>query len=179
MAVVRRQRHAVLMCLLRVARPDLRRACQRKRHAAERHARQERLAIVPRQRTGSPSAGTMALLGSFAGLRLGEQAASVAPLRAARSSPGAPARGGLLVQAEGASSAARRIRRHNIIRKKVRAVSSFRLQSAARGGGCSSAQEAQPCRHGCCCRRPASLWRFWQHVGAALRQLWAARRVEA
>ena len=61
----------------------------------------------------------MALLGSFAGLRLGEQTASVAPLRA-RSSQAATGRVGLLVQAEGASSAARRIRRHNIIRKKVR-----------------------------------------------------------
>ena len=117
-------RRAVLICLLGVARPDMLRACHRERHAAESHKPSgeavESSRAVPRH-APLPLARRvdMALLGSFAGLRLGEQTASVAPLRV-RSSQAATGRVGLLVQAEGASSAARRIRRHNIIRKKVR-----------------------------------------------------------
>jgi len=69
----------------------------------------------------------MALLSSFAGLRLREHAASTAELRV-RSPCALTPRAACSVHAAagGASSAERRERRHKIIRKKVRACAALR-----------------------------------------------------
>jgi hypothetical protein len=75
----------------------------------------------------------MALLSSFAGLRLGEHAASTAELRVRSPCARTPrAACSVYAAAGGASSAERRERRHKIIRKKVRACAALR---SAVGGG--------------------------------------------